>query len=278
MASAAQDDHHLVLLEARGRWRTRSANSRAAPTQAGVHRRLHRVQRTADPPRSGRRAAPRPARCGPGVSAVPARARNATSWVGNRPRVRSRRASRAVLVEMTRSSSPVRARPAAFASRARVIPSGTAARCGSTSREMAPSMVRRAASSASMIRDPGPGQLLGRPVELGDVCRELRLQPDVAEGDGGLVGQRLEQSYVGRHAVSRHRARPGCCRAPPARGGRARRARRPPRRVDPTSRRAPVPPGRAAPRPHPAPTPPVRPRRPPRAAASRPTAPRRSGG
>ena len=67
------------------------------------------------------------------------------------------------------------------------------------------------------------------------MCRELRLQPDVAEGDGGLVGQRLEQSYVGR-ATRRPATEPDPDAAellPPVPDGHVVRVGRP-RRVDPT--------------------------------------------
>ena len=70
---------------------------------------------------------------------------------------------------------------------------GQRTRWGSTSREIAASRVRRAASSASMIRDREPASSSGGPVELGHVRGELGLERGVAEGDRGLVGERLQQ-------------------------------------------------------------------------------------
>ena len=214
MPGPAHVDHQLVRRRARGRWRT------ARRTRA----RRRRCTSTPPPPR--RREPPPGA---PGSTcrapASPLRARNErsagsmpdrASWVGNSPRVRSRRASSAVLVAVTSSSSPVAACPAALASRALAMPVGHGGEVGQ--HVAGDGRLHRPSRRVVGLDDPRPrpGQVVRGPVELGDVRRELGLERDVAEDDGGLAGQRLEQSYVGRGAASPPGARPGCCRAPPS--------------------------------------------------------------
>ena len=211
--------------------RPRRSRSRPPPRPAAENRRPAADGSTRQRGRRARSGA----RSDRSAGSSPARA----SWVGNTPRVSSRSDSRAVFVlgdqeRRCRSSGrPPRRRPGTRSSS-----SGSATRWGSTSREMAASRARRAASSASMIRARDSRQLAGGAVELGHVPGQLGLQRGVAEGDRGLVGQGREQPLVG----GAQRAALGHCTsmlprtAPPLPDRDDVRGRCRPRRRRPTSR------------------------------------------
>ena len=90
---------------------------------------------------------------------------------------------------------------------------GSATRCGSTSREIASSRVRRTSSSASTIRARDSASCRVVRSSSATCAGQLGLQGGVAERDRGLVGQRLQQAHVGGPELAGREARPPrCCR------------------------------------------------------------------
>ena len=162
----------------------------------------------------------------PGATGAPARARTAPAGSGTRRG--SGRAAPPARCWCWRPArrAPSAGIPAATASRARPSRPGSATRCGSTSREIAASRARRAASSASMIRDRDSASSSRGAVELGDVVGELGLA-------GRRCGTRRRSGRRAPRAGGRRTARtlaavgsqtPRCCRGRRRRVGPARRA------------------------------------------------------